>query len=111
MAYKIQQFRYYGENNADNYPKGLSGAELINGKAFKNTVPIVQLGIQYNKDKPIQFYINDEDMKHPILSHPYGLYELDLTGRSQILSLMFDRNDLGNVDAENPLIIDIVYVG
>lgn len=74
-------------------------------------MPIVQLGIQYAKDMPIRFYINESE--HPILSHPYGLYELDLTGRSQILSLKFDKRDLtaDKVNEKNPIIVDIVYVG
>ena len=109
MAYSIKQFRYYGDDNENNYPKGLHSTHLINGTAFKDTMPIVQLGIQYAKDATIRFYINESE--HPILSHPYGLFELDLTGRSQILSLKFDRNDLGAVDEDGPLIIDIVYVG
>ena len=74
-------------------------------------MPIVQLGIQYAKEASIRFYINESI--NPILSHPYGLFELDLTGRSQVLSLRFDENDIKNewVNEKNPIIIDIVYVG
>ena len=45
MAYNIKQFRYYGDDHEDNYPKGLHSVHLINGSAFNNVVPIVQLGI------------------------------------------------------------------
>ena len=110
MAYNIKQFRYYGDDHEDNYPKGLHSVHLINGSAFNNVVPIVQLGIQYAKEAPIRFYINEST--NPILSHPYGLFELDLTGRSQVLSLKFNEDDLGKyVDEKNPIIIDVVYVG
>ena len=111
MAYNIKQFRYYGDDHPDNYPTGLKAGHLINGKAFSNVTPIIQLGIQYAKEAPIRFYINEST--NPILSHPYGLFELDLTGRSQVLSLKFDERDLKDewVKAKNPIIIDVVYVG
>lgn len=111
MAYMIKQIRYYGEGHKLNYPKGLRADHLISGTAFQPYMPIIQLGIQYKKDAPIRFYLNGS--KDPILSHPYGLYELDLTGRSQILSLKFEPEDLtvGNVNEDSPLIVDLVYVG
>lgn len=111
MAYKVKQFRFYGENNPNNYPKNLTVNQLGTGSVFKPYTPITQLGVQYDKANPIKFYINGSD--NAILSHPYGLYELDLTGLSQILSLTFDIFDSdGNllVDEDDPLIIDIVYL-
>lgn len=111
MAYKIKQFRYYGDGHANNYPSDLNSTSLINGKAFLDVMPIVQLGIQYAKESPIRFYINDS--KDPILSHPYGLFELDLTGRSRVLSLKFESDDLNDsyVNETRPIIIDVVYEG
>lgn len=111
MAYKVKQFRYYGEGHQDNWPKNISINNLSTGSIFKDYAPITQLGIQYEKSKPIKFYINDSI--NPILSHPYGLYELDMTGKTQILALKFDMlddNGKALVDEKNPLIVDIVYI-
>ena len=110
MAYKVKQFRYYGENHPNNWPQNITTNGLKTGSIFRDCVPIVQLGVQYKTNAPIKFYINDS--LNPIMSHPYGLYELDLTGKTQILSLKFDIVD-GNellVDENNPLIVDIVYI-
>lgn len=111
MAYKVKQFRFYGEGHANNWPTNISTNNLTTGAIFRDYAPITQLGIQYNKNKPIKFYINDS--VNPILSHPYGLYELDMTGKTQILALKFDMvNDKGEalIDEGNPLIVDIVYI-
>lgn len=110
MAYKVKQFRFYGEGHEKNWPKDISVNNLSTGAIFRDYAPIVQLGVQYNSAKPIYFYINDSI--NPILSHPYGLYELDMTGKTQILSLRFDLEDDKGllIDEGNPLIVDIVYI-
>lgn len=111
MTYKVKQFRYYGEGHENNWPKNINVASLSTGSVFRDYTPIIQLGIQYEKNKPIKFYINGSD--NPILSHPYGLYELDMTGKTQILSLKFDMQDASGkllVDEGNPLIVDVVYI-
>ena len=110
MAYKIMQFRCYGRNHADNYPSNITIENIENGAIFRKYTPIVQLGVQYNRYQPIKFYINNSEV--PILSHPYGLYELDLTDKTFIHSLKFDLFDSNNklmVSESSPLIIDIVY--
>lgn len=111
MAYKVKQFRYYGEGHENNWPKNISINNLATGSIFRDYTPIVQLGVQYEKGKPIKFFINGST--NSIMSHPYGLYELDMTGRSQILDLKFDLYDSKNnllVNQDNPLIVDIVYI-
>ena len=108
MAYYVTQFRYYGRNNANNYPANISPENLGNGSIFNNYIPITQLGIQYTKEKPIRFYINGSDS--PIITGAYGLYELDLTGKTSIHSLHFEQDQIATeVIEKNPLIIDIVY--
>jgi hypothetical protein len=78
---------------------------------FNKYTPIVQLGVQYNKNYALPFYINNSP--NPILAHPYGLYELDLTNKTYIYSLKFDLYDPITkklmVSESSPLIIDIVY--
>jgi hypothetical protein len=56
------------------------------------------------------FYLNDSP--DPILSHPYGLFELDLRDKTFIQSLKFDISKLNGqlmVSESSPLIVDIVY--
>jgi hypothetical protein len=45
MAYRIMQFRYYGRNHENNYPKNISVENIQNGSIFKPYMPIVQLGV------------------------------------------------------------------
>ena len=82
------QFRCYGRDHKDNWPIGLTIDNLSSGTLFNKYTPIVQLGVQYNSNYPLPFYINDAS--NPILAHPYGLYELDLTNKTYIQSLRFD---------------------
>ena len=109
MSYKVMQFRYYGEEaNDSNYPSGISAVNLKTGSIFKDYLPIIQLGIQYSSNTPIKFYINGAS--NPILTHPYGLYELNLENKSHITGLRFEDVST-KVSREKPLIIDIIYEG
>lgn len=110
MAYKLMQFRFYGRNNTNNYPSNIDVENLQNGSIFKPYTPITQLGVQFDREESIKFYINDSDI--PILAHPYGLFELDLTDKIYITDLKFDLFDSNNqlmVSECSPLIIDIIY--
>ena len=112
MAYRVQQFRYYGRDNVNNYPSNITVENLKSGSIFKNYTPIVQLGVQFAKNEGLKFYINGSS--NPIYTGYYGLYELDLTGMTSIRSLRFDEEQLIKKDfitEEQPLIIDIVYEG
>ena len=107
MAKQIMQFRYYGENNIKNQPKGLNSAKLSRGSAFADCLPITQLGIQTLPGT--EFYLNNSVT--PVLVGSTGIYELDLEGLSAITALHFDKVSLqaisSNVNAY--LIIDIIY--
>lgn len=103
---RVVQLRYYGESDNRNYPTDISAAKLKNGSIFKDYSPIVQLGIQHDSDKDIEFYINGAE--HPIKTHPYGLFELDLTDKTAIQWLSFNIN-ANTITNGKPLIIDIVY--
>ena len=111
---RVIQLRYYGENDNRNYPneegKKISAENLITGQIFQEYIPIVQLGVQYDSDLSIPFYINEGG--NPILTHPYGLFELDLTDKTAIQVLRFnvlDENGQSKITNGKPLIIDIVY--
>lgn len=112
--YKVIQLRYYGENDNRNYPNGvenkITADNLITGEIFQQYTPIVQLGVQHASNAYIPFYINES--KNPIFTHPYGLFELDVMDKTCIWSLRFDvkhANGDIRVNAEAPLIVDIVY--
>ena len=112
MACRIMQFRFYGDNNKNNYPSNISVNNLTDGTIFNSYLPIIQLGVQFNREESIMFYLNNSN--DPILSHPYGLFELDLTDKTYIQALRFNLKDSSNklmVSESSPLIVDIVYEG
>ena len=101
---KVTQLRFFGDNNSylntsdknaiyhqmdENQPNSLSSVDLSSGDAFN---------LNANLD--------------PIIIGQSGMYELDLTNSSAILtSLTFEKDSLDQID-KNPdgyLIIDIVY--
>ena len=110
MARKIRQIRYYGENNAKNYPSDISMTKLVNGTAFKSNnqnILISQLGIQTLPGT--KFYLNDR--ANAIIIGNTGIYELDLEGISTINLLKFDRGSMNLIsqNLEAYLIIDYLF--
>lgn len=120
---KIAQFRYFGDDNANlnsidkdaiyhqldsNYPPGLNMADLCAGAAFSDYTPMVQLGIQALPGTKFNLNTNLD----PIVIGTTGIYELDLTDSSaMITSLTFEQSSIAYIQ-NNPdgyLIIDIVY--
>ena len=104
----IQQFRYYGKNDANNYPsKDLNGI-LTAGTLFKNYSKISHLGIQGVPGT--RFYLNYSI--YPIEIGLTGIYELDLGESGLIHAIKFDSTTLNTYDDNNnKLLIDIVYEG
>lgn len=114
---KIAQFRYYGENDARNYPNSeiilnfdLS-TRLTKGTLLRDYGLVSHIGIQGIPGT--LFYLNGTE--HPIRIGDTGIYELDLEGRGQISSIQMPASSLdlygkGNNDDIN-LYIDIVYEG
>lgn len=113
MANAIKQFRYYGdgndsEGNEKNWPTGLTAIMLKSGTIFEDYFPILQLGIQALPGT--MFYLNNSE--DPVRIGRTGVYELDLTGNTEISSLSFDADSLkiiNNGEGQAYLIIDIVY--
>ena len=120
---KITQLRFFGDSNGflntsdvnaiyhqmdENQPNSLSSLDLSSGDAFVDYVPIIQLGIQALPGTKFNLNANLD----PIIIGVSGMYELDLTNSSAVLtSLTFDKDSLDQID-KNPdgyLIIDIVY--
>ena len=122
---RVAQFRFFGDANStfnsfdetaiyhqmdDNQPNSLTAADLATGEVFTDYTPIIQLGIQSLPG--LKFNLNTN--LDPIVVGASGMYELDLSDSSAVLtSLTFEIDSL-NLINENPdgyLIIDIVYQG
>ena len=120
---KITQLRFFGDSNGylnssdvnaiyhqmdENQPNSLSSLDLSSGDAFVDYVPITQLGIQALPGTRFNLNANLD----PIIIGVSGMYELDLTNSSAVLtSLTFEKDSLDQID-KNPdgyLIVDIVY--
>lgn len=111
MSKRVTQIRFYGNGDERNWPKSLTGQMLINGKAFANYSPIIQLGIQSSAisyedgtSYPPRFYINGST---PIQIGSTGIYELDLTGLAVISSLKFDKDFIDQISAYNKHVANV----
>lgn len=121
MSKQIKQFRFFKENDINNYPSiggpsSTSNSEDINinslftGNIFTPYMPITQLGIQSLPGT--KFYLNDNLYRtNPIILGYTGLYELNLENISEINSLSFDLESLTRINSIEGayLIIDIIY--
>lgn len=114
MAKQVRQFRYYGVNHKNNYPvtntsTNISSNSLIRGDLFDDYTPIVKLGIQTLPGTT--FFINDPYQQNPIIIGYTGLYELDVTGITEINKLSFKHESITRIEQapEAYIIIDIIY--
>ena len=106
MAKMIEQHRYYGPNNKNNYNAEYNtlttGSEFNYGKNSK----ILALGIQTVPG--IKFYLNGDN--NPVFVGPSGIYEIDYSDNCEIKSLKFDKTTIDLIEEpQNYLIIDIMY--
>lgn len=122
---RVAQFRFFGDANTtfntadqtviyhqmdDNQPSSLTALDLASGEIFEDYTPIIQLGIQ--SQPGLKFNLNTN--LDPIVIGASGIYELDLTDSSAVLtSLTFEKEslDLINANPDGYIIIDIVYQG
>ena len=125
MIKKVAQFRFFGDSNTsfntqlenslyhlmdDNQPSSLSATDLASGTIFQSYTPIIQLGVQSLPG--VKFSLNNN--LDPIILGMSGIYELDLTDSTAVItSLTFDNESLSliNKNPDGYLIIDIVYQG
>ena len=107
MARKIEQVRYYNQNDGRNQPRGLRMNQLVSGSAFSEKYPIIQLGIQSLPG--VKFYLNNSSS--PIILGYTGIYDLELNGITEITSLSFDAESMNLINAspESYLIVDFIY--
>lgn len=110
MAKKIKQFRWYGANTGSGGYSDitdLTKESIIDGTAFKDYMPISQLGVQ--APPGTDFYLNGS--VRPIIVGVSGIYDLDIKNGARITSLKFSKQSLERI-SKNPrsyLIIDILY--
>lgn len=109
MAKHIMQFRYYGDGQVDNQPKGVTKSQFgQHGGVFTKYLPFTQIGIQTLPGT--RFYLNN-NAEGPIIIGSTGIYELELEGISEITDLYFEKKSLELIES-NPnayLIVDVVY--
>lgn len=114
MAYRIAQFRYYGDNNPKNYSPDSEVIEnlktaLYNGTAFNKFVPISKIGIQTYPGAKVVFNKNT----YPVIIGSTGIFELDLDDSVNINDIRFTRETLNKINENSTyyLIVDIIYEG
>lgn len=109
MAKVVKQYRYYGDTFRDkNQPENLTLKELSSGSIFftNDLKSIIQLGIQSLPGTKFRLNNGEE-----IIIGSTGIYELELSGISEITVLSFNEkslqliNDLGSAF----LIVDALY--
>lgn len=108
MANRITQFRYYAEDNENNYPLENSWASYCTQETFKKYSPITQLGIQALPGT--RFYINSGIT--PIIIGSTGVFELNVTNTAaSITGLRIDQASMETIKnlPNGYLIIDLVY--
>ncbi len=104
MARKIKQLKYYPNNTQ---ASTATRESLRSGNAFRQYLPIIQLGIQTMPG--VIFRLNGAN--NPIIVGSTGIYELNVSDGAAITSLNFDDSSLTMID-QNPtgyLIVDILY--
>ena len=119
MANKIRQYRFYNNKNGanKNYPSSITINNITtdvtydyytNGTVFENNFPILQLGIQ--APPGTKFKINNGDGDWIIIGTT-GIFELDLEGKTEITSLVFDPVSMAFINANDnlSLIVDTIY--
>lgn len=107
MAKEIFQLRYFGEGHGNNFPTTISQQMLLEGSFLPKNSSIIKLGIQ--SIPGLKFYINDNTS--PIMLGSSGLYEIDLTHTTGVItSLKFDNQILDNFSNYNNsyLFIDMI---
>lgn len=109
-ATNFYQITWCGDNNVLNFPTGITRQSLIDGTAFEDFYPIIQLGVQAVPGT--RFFLNDS--KYPVMIGPSGIWEIDTSAGTAIRQLIFDNGSLilnENAQSTHGVIIDLIYAG
>ena len=106
----IKQFRYYGDNNVNNYPTNMTTSNLIRSNIFAGYGAITQMGVQARPGTTM--YLNNSI--YPIVIGETGIYEIDLQDFGVITAIRFEGSSLTRFDEQGStdrILIDIIYEG
>lgn len=110
MQKKIIQFRYYDNNNSNNYPASADSAtKFITGQLFTSYMPGIHLGVQTIPGTKL--YLND-NYTNPVIIGATGIYELSLEGTSGLLqNIKVDATSMDIIKNTRGayIIMDLVY--
>lgn len=107
MSKKIFQFRYFGDENPENFPQVINAEKLYSGSVFDGYTPITKIGIQSIPGLRFRFNNNVDD----IILGGTGLYELDLSNSSGVITaISFNQQSIDSINRNKNayLIIDFV---
>ena len=109
MAKVVKQYRYSGDSFKEkNQPENLTLKELSSGSVFfiNNLKSIIQLGIQTLPGTKFKLNNGEE-----IIIGSTGIYELELSGISEITGLSFNEQSLQLINELGSafLIVDALY--
>lgn len=104
---KVEQVRFYTQDDKRNQPVGIKMNRLVSGSIFSGKYPIVQLGIQTLPG--VKFYLNNSTS--PIIIGYTGIYDIELNGLTEINHLCFDAESMNliNANRDSYLIVDFIY--
>lgn len=107
MKNRIEQIRYYGNNDERNQPLNININNLSSGNIFNSYLPMVKLRITSSLPE-LRFKLNGS--KTDIMVGQNGVYEIDVENLTEIYKLQFYNNQIKKIDEGNGyLIVDIVY--
>ena len=118
MGKILKQYRYYGDQSANNSEDRVTLEGLVTGTTFFQSndeyISIISLGIQTVPG--VKFRINEPTSgnmsKEGIVIGNTGIFQINLSDGYEITNLRFDRESLeliGNANSNTYLIIDVVY--
>lgn len=106
MTNIVEQYRFYGADNPNNYPEEATMAKYIDGTIFDSRYIISQLGIQSLPG--VKFYLNGSLI--PITIGASGVYDLDIRNGFRVTDLSFSGGSMERINEDDSgyLIVDIL---
>lgn len=106
----IAQFRYYGENNINNYPEGFGETWPTIIMLQQKYTDIKKVIIQTMPGTRINFFSNSDNQKPDMIIGSTGIFELDLTQNDlKFYGLHIYENSLELIKNNSYFIMTIIY--
>ena len=108
MVQNYKQIVFYNNNSSEN-SAGVNTTNLISGDAFKEYLPLFQLGVQTIPGTKL--YLNGN--VNPVIVGFTGLLAIDLSEGGSITEIKFDAASIANINDNNSaiLVVDMAYLG